>query len=218
MLTLRPRPLGVSAGALTVLLLAGCGPSRVSQCNRLAEVVNQTQGFMSEFETEIQSFSQNASQVRNLDDIKAAASQYTSAVDGVVTDLDGLVGDLRGTQLKDDTLVSFRDDYVGVVEGFKGSLQQASNAMDLVVTVPSEAELPARIEESQKQTMEAVSSIEQLSQTESQLIGTVNSYCGASTPPAAGEAPAGTAPTGEAPAGGAPTGEAPAGGAPAGGQ
>ncbi|HEY9737846.1 MAG TPA: hypothetical protein V6D06_16250 [Trichocoleus sp.] len=202
MLTLRPRPLGVSAGALAVLLLAGCGPSKVSQCNQLAEVVNQTQGFMSEFETEIQSFSQNASQVKNLDDIKGAASQYTTAVDKVVTDLDGLVGDLRGTQLNDETLVSFRDSYVGVVEGFKTSLQQASGAMNLVVTVPSEAELPARIEESQTQTMEAVSSIEQLSQTESQLISEVNTYCGAATPtpeggtaaPEAAPPPAQTAP------------------------
>lgn len=184
MLMLRPRQLGVSAGALAVLLLAGCGPSKVSQCNNLAEVVNQTQSFMSEFETEIQSFSQNASQVKNLEDIKSAASQYTSAVDKVVANLDGLIGDLKGTELKDETLVKFRDDYTGVVEGFKSSLQQASTAMALVVTVPSEAELPARIEESQKKTMEAVNSIEQLSQNEAQLISGVNAYCGASTPSA----------------------------------
>lgn len=207
MLTLRPRPLGVSAGAVAVLLLAGCGPSKVSQCNNLAEIVNQTQGFMSEFETEIQSFSQNASQVKNLDDIKAAASQYTAAVDKVVTDLDGLVGDLRGSDLKDETLVKFRDDYVGVVEGFRTSLQQASEAMTLVVQVPSEAELPGRIEESQTKTMEAVSSIEQLSQTESQLISGVNTYCGASAEPAEGVAPA---PVEPAPAEPAPPAPAPA--------
>ncbi|HEY9762949.1 MAG TPA: hypothetical protein V6D07_10510 [Trichocoleus sp.] len=199
MLTRCPRPLGVSAGALAVLLLAGCGPSKVSQCNKLAEVVNQTQGFMSDFETEIQSFSQNASQVKNLNDIKSAASQYTTAVDKVVTNLDGLVGDLKGTQLKDEALVKFRDDYSGVVDGFKTSLQQASDAMDLVVTVPSEAELPARIEESQKKTMEAVKSIEQLSQTESQLIGTVNSYCGAETPTTPTPTTTAPAPTGTAP-------------------
>ncbi|HEY9880186.1 MAG TPA: hypothetical protein V6D29_17150 [Leptolyngbyaceae cyanobacterium] len=198
MLTRCPRPLGVSAGALAVLLLAGCGPSKVSQCNKLAEVVNQTQSFMSDFETEIQSFSQNASQVKNLNDIKSAASQYTTAVDKVVTNLDGLGGDLKSTQLKDETLVKFRDDYSGVVDGFKTSLQQASDAMDLVVTVPSEAELPARIEESQKKTMEAVKSIEQLSQTESQLISNVNSYCGAATPtptPTVSPAPGSPAPS-----------------------
>jgi len=54
--------------------------------------------------------------------------------------------------------------------------------MDLVVTVDSEADLPARIEDSQQQTMTAVASIEELSQTEAQLISDVNAYCGAAQP------------------------------------
>ena len=176
------RKIGISAGALVALVLVGCGPSKVAQCNQLAEVVNQTQGFMQEFETEIQTFSDNASEVKNLDDIKSAASQYTTAVDKVVTNLDGLVGDLESTDLKDETLVQFRDSYVGVVQGFSTALQEARQAMDLVVTVDSEANLPARIEESQQQTMTAVASIEELSQTEAQLINEVNAYCGAAQP------------------------------------
>jgi hypothetical protein len=176
------RRLGFTAGAFMALVLVGCGPSKVAQCNQLAEVVNQTQGFMQEFETEIQTFSENASQVKNLEDIKSAASQYTSAVDKVVTNLDGLVGDLETTSLNDETLVQFRDSYVGVVQGFSTALQDARQAMDLVVTVDSEADLPGRIEESQQQTMTAVASIEELSQTEAQLIGEVNAYCGAAQP------------------------------------
>lgn len=164
------------------LLLFGCGSSKVAQCNQLAEVVNQTQGFMQEFEAEIQTFSESAAQVKNLDDIKLAASQYTTAVDKVVTNLDGLVGDLQSTTLRDEDLSKFRDDYVGVVQGFSTALTDAREAMDLVVQVESEAELPAKIEESQQQTMTAVSSIETLSQTESQLITEVNGYCGAAQP------------------------------------
>lgn len=170
------------AALLLPLLLASCGSSKVAQCNQLAEVVNQTQGFMQEFETEIQTFSESAAQVKNLDDIKAAASQYTTAVDKVVTNLDGLVGDLQATTLRDETLSQFRDSYVGVVQGFSTALADARQAMDLVVQVQSEAELPAKIEESQQQTMAAVSSIETLSQQESQLINEVNSYCGAAQP------------------------------------
>jgi ABC-type transporter Mla subunit MlaD len=176
------RRVGISAGALMTLVLVGCGPSKVAQCNQLAEVVNQTQGFMQEFETEIQTFSENASQVKNLDDIKSAASQYTTAVDKVVTNLNSLVGDLENTTLQDETLVQFRDSYIGVVQGFSTALEDAREAMDLVVTVDSEADLPARIEDSQQQTMTAVASIEELSQTEAQLISEVNAYCGAAQP------------------------------------
>ncbi len=164
------------------LLLMGCGSSKVAQCNQLAEVVNQTQGFMQEFEAEIQTFSESAAQVKNLDDIKLAASQYTTAVDKVVTNLDGLVSDLQSTTLRDEDLSTFRDEYVVVVQGFSTALTDAREAMDLVVQVETEAELPAKIEESQQQTMTAVSSIETLSQTESQLITEVNGYCGAAQP------------------------------------
>ncbi|MFE4106376.1 hypothetical protein [Almyronema epifaneia] len=196
MLQIRPRALMVPAGIAIALTLAGCGESKVTQCNRLAEVVNQTQGFMQEFETEIQSFSSNAASVQNLDDIKAAAGQYTTAVDTVVTNLDGLVTDLEETDLADETLVQFRDEYATVVQGFSSALQQASQAMELVVNVESEAELPASIEASQQQTVEAVNQIEQLSQTESEIINEVNTYCGAATPvePAEGSSVEGETP------------------------
>ena len=64
MLKLRPRSFMVPAGAAIALILSGCGESKVTQCNRLAEVVNQTQSFMQEFEAEIQSFSNNAAAVQ----------------------------------------------------------------------------------------------------------------------------------------------------------
>ncbi|MGF1569510.1 MAG: hypothetical protein ACFCVD_15820 [Nodosilinea sp.] len=204
---LRFRRWGSTGAALMLLLLTGCGSSKVAQCNELAEVVNQTQGFMQDFETEIQTFSESAAQVKNLDDIKAAASQYTTAVDKVVTNLDGLVGDLQSTSLKDETLSQFRDSYVEVVQGFSTSLREARQAMDLVVTVQSEAELPAKIEESQQQTMTAVASIETLSQTEAQLISEVNTYCGAAQPTDA--APPTETPPAETPPAETPPAEAP---------
>ncbi|MEY3298883.1 MAG: hypothetical protein RLZZ597_2143 [Cyanobacteriota bacterium] len=174
---------GAVLGALTAFLLTGCGASKVSQCNDLAAVVNQTQTFMPQFETDIQAFSESAAQVKNLDDIKAAASQYTAAVDTVVANLDTLVQDLESISLQDETLIQFRSDYVGVVQGFSSALTEASQAMDMVVSVASEDDLPATIEASQQQTVEAVSAIETLSQTEAQLIADVNAYCGAGQTP-----------------------------------
>ena len=58
------RRMGISAGALMALFLVGCGPSKVAQCNQLAEVVNQPRGLCRNLKTEIQTFSENASQVK----------------------------------------------------------------------------------------------------------------------------------------------------------
>lgn len=181
---------GMVLGVLAALVLTGCGSSKVSQCNDLAAVVNQTQTFMPEFETDIQAFSESAAQVKNLDDIKSAASQYTTAVDKVVANLNTLVGNLESIALQDETLEQFRTDYIAVVQGFSSALEEASQAMDMVVTVASEDDLPATIEASQQQTVEAVSAIETLSQQEAQLISDVNAYCGATQTPAAADPPA----------------------------
>lgn len=151
--------------------------SVLAECRDLTQVVNQTQGFMRSFESDIATFSESAAQAKTLNDIKTAASQYTTAVGQVVTNLNGLEEELQSTSLNEETLIQFRNSYVEVVQGFSTSLQDASQAMELVVTVESEADLPARIEQSQQKTMTAVTKIEDLSKQESSLISDVNAFC-----------------------------------------
>lgn len=169
----------VSAWVMLSVFIASCSESKVSQCNRLAEVVNKAQGFMPEFEGDIQAFSTNAAQVESLDDIKQAADQYVAAVDKVVGSLSDLVNELETTELSDEPLIAFRDRYLEMVEGFSSALNQASDAMSIVRTVEAEADLPAKIEESQQQTVQAVQLIQGLSVQESAIINEVNAYCGA---------------------------------------
>lgn len=183
MLTFCRRLQRASIGAVLALLVASCGESTVSQCNRLAEIVNQAQNFMPEFESDIEAFSTDAAQVESLEDIKEAADQYVAAVDKVVGSLEGLVTELETTDLSDEQLTTFRGRYIDMVEGFSNALTQASEAMSIVRTVEAEADLPAKIEESQQQTVQAVQLIQDLSVQESAIIGEVNTYCGAETPP-----------------------------------
>ena len=177
------RPVSAALTVAIALGLASCGESKVSQCNRLAEKVNQTEVFMNEFETEIQSFSQNAADVESLDDIKSAASQYTTAVNDVVNNLDTLATDLQAEELSDQTLIDYRDRYVTVIQGFSSALQDASSAMSAIQTVEAEADLPTQIETSQDKMVTAVERIEALSADETKIINEVNEYCGA-VPPA----------------------------------
>ncbi|ASC70286.1 hypothetical protein XM38_012230 [Halomicronema hongdechloris C2206] len=148
-----------------------------AECRDLRRIVNQTGDFMQEFEAEIQVFSDNASQVETLQDIKSAATEYTDAVDTVVVRLDGLTSELESKTYQDETLKGFQSEYTKVVKGFRTSLLEAGQAMNIIISTPSEAELPSRIDKSQEQTMAAVSSIEELSNTEDKLISDVNAYC-----------------------------------------
>ena len=202
LLSLRPR-FRSSTLAATVAIAVGlvsCGETKVAQCNRLAEMVNQTESFMSEFETEIQSFSQDITNVESLDDIKSATGEYTAAVKKVVDNWDNLASELEATELKDETLVQFRDEYVTIIRGYSSALTEASGAIGSIVNVQSEEELPTQIEQSQAQVTTAVEKIQQLSQQESQIIQEVNEYCGAVPPTEESPEPTPTEPPAEAPA------------------
>lgn len=184
--------LGGTLGLSGVLFSAGCGGDnllnannniqgnvpKLAQCNQLADIVNQTQGFMQEFEGSIQVLGNSTSR---MSDVKLAARENTASFDKAVTNLGSLVTDLQASTLQDTTLSQFRDSYIEVIQGFISALTDAGKAMDLVNEVKAESELSSKIQESQQETITAVTAIKDLSQTESQLINEVNAYCGGET-------------------------------------
>jgi signal transduction histidine kinase len=183
---------GRSPAALTALFSLGSGllpgvlvdvaqaqsAEVVAECNQLAEVINQNQAILTEFEAEINNFAQNASQAETLADIQAAASQYVEAVDTVTTNLGGLITDLEGLAIADSQLSAYRNDYVIVVGGFNDALDLVSTAMNGVATVASEAELPEQLDMLQTDTTVAVGQIDELATDEADIINNINLYCG----------------------------------------
>ncbi len=168
-------------GVAIVFLLASCGESTVAQCNRLADVVNQTKDIIDNFEAEMQTF--NADQAggpdRTLEDIRDAANDYTDSVDRTVADLNGVAATLDGIEVSDESLAEFKAEYAEIIAGIATAFEQASAAMGTITTVESEADLPAQVETLQAETSAAVEQYNELSIQESTLIAQVNLYCGA---------------------------------------
>ncbi|MEL6248251.1 MAG: hypothetical protein AAFR15_09580 [Cyanobacteria bacterium J06627_15] len=175
------------AGIFLALGLASCSASKVSQCNSFAEVINDAQAFKNEFESDIDSFTQQASGAQSLEDIQGAASQYIGAVDTVVTNIDGMVTSLNELELPDEELATYRDEYVTIITGSGEELAVASEAMELVAGAESETELGNVLEEFQQKANSAFTNLQALSTQEATLVTSINGYCGAETP-AAGEA------------------------------
>ena len=152
----------------------------VAECNQFADVVNRNQEILAAFETEINNFSDNASQAESLEDIQSAASQYVDAVDEVTSNLGTLATDLESITFSDNQLSTYRANYVAVISGFNDALSIVSEAMGNVAGSESEAELSESLEAVQTDTVEAVGQIEELATGESDIIDGVNDYCGAS--------------------------------------
>jgi ferritin-like metal-binding protein YciE len=147
------------------------------ECESLRGLVSRSQSFMQSFESEIELFSQKAAQVKNLDDIRLAASQYIVAIENLAIELDQLSNRLKANSITDETLNQFRNDYTDVIQGFSQAIQRAGKAMKSVASVKSEAELPKKIEQSQQQTMSAIAPIDKYDDEEYRLILNMNIYC-----------------------------------------
>ncbi|MEA5466773.1 hypothetical protein [Leptothoe sp. PORK10 BA2] len=189
---------------LVALTLTSCGPSKVSQCNAFADVINQAQVFKDEFETEIDSFTQQAQGADSLGDIQTAASQYIDAVEKVVVSIDGMVTSLNDLKLADEELSTYRDGYADIIAGSAQELNVAGEAMQLVADAKSETDLSNVLAEFQGKADTAFTNLQTLSEDEATLVNDINTYCGAEVP-----AEEGAAPAEEGAAGGAETPAAP---------
>ena len=167
---------------LAALTLASCGPSKVAQCNAFADVINQAQVFKDEFETEIDSFTQQAQGAESLGDIQTAATQYISAVEKVVVSIDGMVTSLSDLELADEQLSQYRDGYAEIISGSATELNVAGEAMQLVANAESETDLSTVLEEFQGKANNAFTNLQTLSQNEATLVNDINTYCGAEVP------------------------------------
>ena len=175
---------------LGLAALTSCGPSTVAQCNEFADVINQAQVFKDEFETEIDSFTQQAQGAESLGDIQTAASQYIDAVEKVVVSIDGMVTSLNDLELADAELSNYRDGYADIIAGSAEELNVAGEAMQLVADAKSETDLSNVLEEFQGKANTAFTNLQTLSQNEATLVSDINTYCGADVPEDGEAAPA----------------------------
>lgn len=169
----------------TLLLVGGCGSRTVLQCNQLADVVNQTDPALAEFETTLAASQSQSSQVDDLADIQAIATDYTQLVNQVVGYIDTLTADLAAVPLKDEQLSQLRDRYATVMTAYGSALNDASSAMAAVAAVESEQGLARQIRDSQDQLMTAVTELRSLTEQQNALVQDFNTYCGATPSPTA---------------------------------
>jgi hypothetical protein len=167
---------------LAALSLVSCGPSKVAQCKQFADEINQAQEFKDEFETEIDSFTQQVQGADSLEDIQAAATKYISAVEKLVGSIDGMVTSLNGLELVDDQLSDYRKGYADIIAGSAQELNVASEAMQLVANAQSETDLSSVLTEFQGKANTAFTKLQTLSQDETTLVEDINTYCGAEPP------------------------------------
>jgi hypothetical protein len=159
--------------------LSSCSTA-ASQCKQFADVTQQYQSLRDGFEADIESSQLKASSAQNLADVQAAATEYTSAVAAITTELNAMLQDLGNLNISDPQLNEYRESYVITLTGSKAALEKAGGAMKLVQEAKTTAALRDVFSEYQTKGDRAYDDILSLDAQESALVEQVNAYCGQS--------------------------------------
>lgn len=138
-----------SATGAIAILCAGCGVSKVQQCNSMVKIANQAASIGQEF----------ASSAKSKDTVKMAQSFTETA-----SKLEKLSKDMQALEIKDEKLQGFQTRFVKMYQDTNKGLGSAATALQ-------KKNLAA--------ITQAMNAIKVSSSQESSLVNEVNSYCSA---------------------------------------
>ena len=149
-----------SIAALMAIALVGC-ESKVAQCNKLIEVVNQGQEIS-----------------QNIQGTDAATMEKLS------TDLSGLSEQIQAVEVEDETLIGFRDRFVKIYQDLGGAASKVGGALAALNDIKPNPEGVQKAKELQADVEEASKIGDQAAKDEDTLVKEVNTYCGGTDPDA----------------------------------
>ena len=163
-------------------LIAGCTPSKVSQCNKLSSNVNKIRPIAEQFQTEGKAFETAAKAAITKNDLKAfkaSAASSSEAFDKLINELNGLIKEIQQTNLKDETLVGLRDRYVQNATAINAAFQETSTALATISKVESNPQSLKALQQSITNLNQTATKMRTLVQEENQMVSEFNTYCGA---------------------------------------
>lgn len=170
--------------SLVLVTIAGalisCTPSKVSQCNKLSNTVNKIRPIAEQFQQEGKNFeaaAKTAGAKNDLKGFKAAASNSANAFNQLISQLDGLVKEIQGVDLKDETLVGLQTRYVQNATAINTAFKDTSTALTTISKIENSPKGLKELESAGKNLSQTAGKMNTLVQEETRLVSDFNSYC-----------------------------------------
>ncbi len=162
-----------------VSLTTSCGPSKISQCNQLIEVINKGEPLANEFQQEATKSNAIFQGGGKISEVKSEAAEVATTFEEFSNKWGAYNQEVEGVEIVDETLIGLQGRYVENGDKFSESIRSMSQSMTQI----------SEIEENQEglQSLEQISSAIQtdsqeltdVGQENSEVVGEINSYCGA---------------------------------------
>ena len=100
-----------AVGILIASFVAGCGESKIDQCNKLIEEINKLDPLAGEFETKSDGIGKTLESVKDFDEFKKKAIELSNTFNGITSKWDSINQEIKKIELADEKLVSFQKKY-----------------------------------------------------------------------------------------------------------
>ncbi len=175
-----PRPIARVALPLAIAtVLAGCS-TKASECRKLSQAVNEIRPIAEQIQQEGKKFETSAKAAGAKNDLKAfktAAADSAKAFDGLINQLNGLIGKIQGISLKDETLVGIKDRYVQNATAINESFKSTSQALTTISKIESSPKGLQELQQAANSLTQTASKMNTLVQEESKMVTEFNTYC-----------------------------------------
>jgi chromosome segregation ATPase len=162
--------------------LAACGATKTSQCNSLSSAVNKIRPIAEKIQQEVKSFESAAKTAGAKNDLKAfkeAAAKSSKSFTTLIGQLDGLIQEIQGVELKDEKLVELKKQYVKNATSINTAFKDTSKALDNISKIDNSPKGLQELKQSANILAQNASRMNGLAKEESKMVADFNGYCGA---------------------------------------
>ncbi|MCA1992037.1 MAG: hypothetical protein LDL41_08310 [Coleofasciculus sp. S288] len=166
-----------TVGVVITALVSGCGETKVSQCNKLIEVINKGQPLVAEFQQETIKASSSLVSTDNSSAVKQQATQSATVFNKFASDWDKYNQEIKAVELADEKIIGFQKRY-----GEAGDkLGQGIRDMSKVMTELSEVKTTPQSLGTLQKVSSDLNTISQklvsVGQESDKVVTELNSYC-----------------------------------------
>jgi len=162
------------------LLLVGCGPTKVAQCNKLSQTFQKGVQLGNKFQQEGQTFQtrmQTASKEQRLKGFKSAIADTSKSFRGLITEWDQLTKEVSDVPLQDEKLVGMQKQYVTAFAQSSDNLKKMVGALEKMGSFDGTRAGAEKLKGNLDEMQGAYTSLNKLSTDIKQVDQEFKSYC-----------------------------------------
>jgi hypothetical protein len=165
-------------GVSLVQILAGCAPSKATQCNTLANTVNQGVALGKKLQGFGDGLGNKFRSAKNINEFQSVAKETVGAIDSMVGEIDQFSKSVAAVELKDTSLIGFRDRAVANYNLSATTLKSMSANFKEISTAKLEPGNAEQLKSRLNALQESAAKMTEVDNEEKKISSEFNTYCG----------------------------------------